>query len=85
MNNVLWVVYKMVVKNHPDGMNAVCQQADWDALEAARPGQQPLVQGSIASEGAAEQIARDTAGDQLRGSAGVRISTRRPRPEPSTV
>src|SRR5438132_14121648 len=32
------------------GANAICDQADWDAMERNQPGQQPLIRGGIASE-----------------------------------
>jgi hypothetical protein len=60
-STVLWVVYKMTihVKNgEPVGVNAVCQQAEWDAMELARPGYHRLIQGGITNEGEAERLAR---------------------------
>jgi hypothetical protein len=63
MKEQLWVVYKKPVRGVPDGMNAVCDQAEWDALERAFPGQNRLIQAGITSEGEAERLARGTAGD----------------------
>jgi hypothetical protein len=60
---VSWVVYLMTVKNNAAGMNAVCEQGEWDAMELARPGQHTLVRSGIASEAEAERLARGTSGD----------------------
>jgi hypothetical protein len=60
---VSWVVYLMAVKNNTAGMNAVCEQGEWDAMELARPGQHTLVRSGIASEAEAERLARGTSGD----------------------
>src|SRR5262249_50764792 len=32
MKNQLWVVYKITIRGNPDGMNAVCEQSEWDAM-----------------------------------------------------
>lgn len=58
-----WVVYRMPVKGTPDGMNAVCEAAEWAALEAARPGYLTLVRQGIVNEGEAERLARGVSGD----------------------
>jgi hypothetical protein len=61
---LLWVVYEMTVHGKPaGGMNAVCEQGEWDAMERERPGYHKLVRGGITSEGEAERLARGTAGD----------------------
>jgi hypothetical protein len=60
---VSWVVYKMTIHKQPEGMNAVCEQSEWDAMEQARPGYHKLVRSGITSEGEAERLARGTAGD----------------------
>ncbi len=62
----LWVVYKATLRGNADGMNAVCEQAEWDAMELAKPGQQTLIRGGIASEGEAERLARGTSGDPVK-------------------
>ena len=59
---VAWVVYKMNLAG-PQGPNAVCEQAEWDAMELAKPGQHVLVRSGIASEAEAERLARGTSGD----------------------
>ncbi len=66
MKNLLWVVYKMPLRGNPDGMNAVCEQSEWDLMELARPGQYQLIQKDIPSEGAAERLARGTSGDPVK-------------------
>ena len=59
---VTWVVYKMHLAG-TEGPNAVCEQAEWDEMERTRPGAQFLVRCGIATEGAAERLARGTSGD----------------------
>jgi hypothetical protein len=39
----MWVVYLMTVHKHPQPMNAVCSQDEWDAMERTRPGHHLLV------------------------------------------
>lgn len=71
MKYPLWAVYKKTTKQDPEGVNAVCQQEEWNAMELAKPGQQPLVQGGIAHEGMAERLARGTYGDFAERRAGA--------------
>jgi hypothetical protein len=61
-----WVVYRMTLHGKADGMNAVCEQGEWEAMEQERPGYHHLVQAGITNEGEAERLARGTAGDSLR-------------------
>ena len=56
--SLLWVVYRMTIHGKPWGMNAVCRQSEWEALERAQPGYHTLVQAGIANEGEAERLAR---------------------------
>jgi hypothetical protein len=58
-----WVVYQRILKGHPNGINAVCAKAEWDAMEAEQPGRHTLIKSGIASEGEAERLARGTSGD----------------------
>jgi hypothetical protein len=58
-----WVVYRVTIKGQADGPNAVCEQAEWEAMERDRPGLHTLVRAGIASEGEAERLARGTSGD----------------------
>jgi hypothetical protein len=60
-----WVFYKMTIHGKAGQVNAVCDQSEWEAMEAARPGFHTLVRGGIASEAEAERLARGTAGDTL--------------------
>jgi hypothetical protein len=60
-----WVVYWTPVKGNPGGANAVCEQAEWDRMEADRPGYHTLVRAGIANEGEAERLARGTSGDPV--------------------
>ena len=61
-----WVVYRQVIRGVPEGINAVCEQAEWEAMQLAKPGQQQLIQTGIANEGEAERLARGTSGDPLK-------------------
>jgi hypothetical protein len=63
--NQSWVVYLMTLHNTPSGMRAVCGQAEWDAMERARPGYHTLVRAGIATETEAELLARGTSGGPL--------------------
>jgi hypothetical protein len=56
-----WVVYK---SRHAGehGPNAVCEQAEWDAMELADPKAQTLLRSGIASEAQAEALARELLG-----------------------
>src|SRR5262245_6638845 len=53
-----WVVYRVTIHGKPTGINAVCEQAEWDAMERDRPGHHTLVQAGITNEGVAESLAR---------------------------
>ena len=57
-----WVVYSVPVKGSPDPTRAVCEQAEWEAMDPARSGLYTLVLGGITNEGEAERLARGTAG-----------------------
>ena len=59
---VTWVVYRMTLPGRQAGVNAVCEQGEWDALELSRPGYHTLVRSGIATEGEAERIAREGQG-----------------------
>jgi hypothetical protein len=54
----LWVVYRMTIHGKPGGVNAVCEQGEWEAMERAKPGQHTLILAGIANEGEAERLAR---------------------------
>ena len=53
-----WVVYRMTMHGKPSGRNAVCEQAEWEAMEQAKPGYHTLVLAGITNEGEAERLAR---------------------------
>ena len=57
-----WVVYKMTVWGKTDGPNAVCEQAEWDEMERAKPGHHALIRQGITNEGEAEKLARESPG-----------------------
>src|SRR4051794_1106703 len=57
-----WVVYLMTGKK-TEGIKAVCEKAEWDAMEKAQPGLHHLIQGGIANEAEAELLARGVSGD----------------------
>ena len=66
-----WVVYRMTLHGKPGGLNAVCEQSEWDAMELARPGYHTLVRDGITNEGEAERLARGapaTAADEVGNS-----------------
>ena len=57
--SLLWVVYRMTIHGKASGMNAVCPQSEWEAMERAQPGYHTLVQTGITNEGEAERLARN--------------------------
>jgi hypothetical protein len=61
--SVAWVVYLMTLRNQQGGLNAVCEQSEWDEMERTRPGYHTLVRAGITNEGEAERLARGTSGD----------------------
>ena len=67
MKKTLWVVYEIGGAEKGRGMNVVCEQNQWDALELAQPGKHKLIRTGITNEGEAERLARGTSGD-LRNS-----------------
>jgi len=56
-----WVVYLTPV-NEGAG-RAICEQNEWDRLEASRPGHFTLIRGGITNEAEAERLARGSSGD----------------------
>jgi hypothetical protein len=55
---ISWVVYRMTIHGKPTGMNAVCEQGEWEAMERAAPGYHTLILAGITNEGEAERLAR---------------------------
>lgn len=72
-----WVVYQSAVRGQPTGPNAVCEQAEWEAMEALAPGANRLIRAGIRSEGEAERLARGTSGDPVPrvSRAAARVTT----------
>lgn len=60
-----WVVYRMNLHGQMQSGNCVCDESEWTAMEASRPGEHVLVKGGIATEEEAEKLARGTAGDPV--------------------
>jgi hypothetical protein len=60
-----WVVYRAVVKGSPAGVNAVCSQAEWEAMAKAASGTYTLLRDRIPDESTAERLARGTSGDTI--------------------
>lgn len=58
-----WVVYRMTLHGNAVAGNVVCEQREWDALDAARPGFHTLLHTGLKTEQEAEKLARGTAGD----------------------
>jgi hypothetical protein len=61
-----WVVFLMTLHRFPDGRLAVCEQAEWDAMERDQPGYHTLVRSGIKSEPEAELLARGASGDAIK-------------------
>jgi hypothetical protein len=71
-----WVVYRMPLKGQAEGINAVCDQDEWDAMEKQRPGVNTLIRDGITSEGEAERLARGKSGDPVpRGQKATQAAT----------
>jgi len=62
---VSWVVYRMTLHGKPNGMNAVCEQAEWEEMERVKPGYHTLVRAGITNEGEAERLARSGPADGI--------------------
>ena len=65
-----WVIYQVVTKGVVSGPNAVCELAEWEAMERARPGAQCVVQMGLATEGLASS--RSTRAGSAASSTGRR-------------
>lgn len=62
---VAWVVYRVAAKGKMNGGNVVCEQEEWNSLDAIQPGLHTLVRAGIATEEEAEKLARGTSGDPV--------------------
>ncbi len=58
-----WVVYRMTRPGTAISGNVVCEQREWDLIEAAQPGYHTLLHSGLQTEQEAEKLARGTAGD----------------------
>jgi len=56
----LWVVYRMKTRGKIAGVNAVCEQGEWEAMELFKPGIHTLIRAGITNEGEAERLARSS-------------------------
>ena len=63
MKKTFWVVYEIGAAGKAQGINVVCEQGEWQALELAQPGKHKLIRTGITNEGEAERLARGTSGD----------------------
>jgi hypothetical protein len=71
-----WVVYRMRIHGKPIGMNAVCEQGEWEAMEGAAPGYHTLILAGITNEGEAERLARSS---PLEGDTSMPSKSKAPR------
>jgi hypothetical protein len=53
-----WVVYRMTLPKNVTGGNVVCEQREWEIVEANRPGYHTLLYSGIKTEREAELLAR---------------------------
>jgi hypothetical protein len=74
---VSWVVYRMTVHKKPNEGIAVCEQQEWDAMERLQPGYHTLIEGGIANEAQAEQLARSSTVDSSAGKSSATLLLRR--------
>jgi hypothetical protein len=58
-----WVVYRMTLHGNAVGGNVVCEQREWELIEAQRPGYHTLLHSGLKTEQEAEKLARGTAGE----------------------
>jgi hypothetical protein len=66
----------MTLHGEKYGGNVVCEQAEWVAIEAARPGYHTLLHSGLKTEQEAEKLARGTAGDSYRRGIGKKPGAR---------
>jgi hypothetical protein len=82
---ITWVVYLMTIHGKTSGMNAVCEQGEWEAMERARPGYHTLVQAGIINEGEAEWLARGRQADSNTRNPSERTSSSAMSGLPATI
>jgi hypothetical protein len=71
-----WAVYWMPMKAGEEPVRAICAQAEWEAMDRAKPGYYTLIQGNMPSEGQAERLARGKSGETP--PRGTKAATERP-------
>jgi hypothetical protein len=59
LNANTWVVYEKLVHRQDTGLNAVCEQRDWEDMERIRPGSQNVILAGIETEQEADRYARN--------------------------
>jgi hypothetical protein len=62
-----WVVYLVSLGRDVSGMNAVCEQGEWEAMERARLGDRTLVRAGIPTVGEAQRFAKGVPLVEARG------------------
>lgn len=80
-----WVVYTMPIKGNPEGMRAVCERKEWDAMERDRPGYYTVIRTDITNEGEAEKLARGKSGDTPPRATKKLLFQRSSEPAPAAV
>ena len=65
-----WVVYQSV-QGKQLGAKSICEQREWEALEAAHPGVNELLASGLTCESQAEKLARGTSGDAKKRAVGT--------------
>ncbi len=72
-----WVVYELTLHGKASGMNAVCEDWEWEAMQLVEPGRHTLVRDGISNEGEAEQLARaGSMGPAVEKAAGRKMPPR---------
>jgi hypothetical protein len=69
-----WVVYRMTIHGKVSGMNAVCEQGEWETMERVQPGHHMLILAGITNEVEAERLARSSPVDGITFKPSVWIS-----------
>jgi hypothetical protein len=78
-----WVVYQVALGRHVSGVNAVCEQGEWEAMQRAQLGDRTLIRAGIPTVGEAQRFAK---GVPLVGAArGGTDTAGRPALPPETV
>ncbi|MDY3555181.1 hypothetical protein R5W24_004319 [Gemmata sp. JC717] len=65
-----WVVYRVSLNGGKGTANVVCEQREWETIEAAQPGLHTLLHSGLKTEQEAERLARGTSGDNYGNRGG---------------